>query len=111
MPLYGRSLDVREMERVTADLHALPDPFASSLLQSSSARDLVQSFQDKNTPLAAAHRVEQGGIGFSTDRTIGTEHVGNCVGIIVRDPVTARTALAHYDDTSTRRFLAEDWRT
>jgi hypothetical protein len=50
--------------------------------------------------------VEQGGIGFSTDRTIGTEHVGNCVGIIVRDPVTGRTALAHYDDTSTPDSLS-----
>jgi len=45
----------------------------------------------------AAHRVEQGEVGFSDNEPIGTDNVFSCVCVIVRDPVTHKTALAHID--------------
>lgn len=44
-----------------------------------------------------AYRVEQAEIGFSADRKIGTDNVNDCVCVIIRDPTTKKTALAHVD--------------
>jgi len=44
-----------------------------------------------------AYRVEQGEIGFSSDQPIGTDNVNDCICIIIRDPNTQKTALAHVD--------------
>jgi chemotaxis receptor (MCP) glutamine deamidase CheD len=44
-----------------------------------------------------AYRVEQAEIGFSDKAPIGTDNVRDCVCVMVRDPVTHKTGLAHID--------------
>lgn len=44
-----------------------------------------------------AHRVEQGEIGLSSDKPIGTDNVNDCVCVVLRDPHTKKTAIAHID--------------
>jgi len=44
-----------------------------------------------------AHRVEQREVGFSSSEKIGTENIQQCVVLIIWDPTTKRTALAHVD--------------
>lgn len=44
-----------------------------------------------------AIRVEQGEIGLSADKKIGTDNIWECVCVIIRDPITKKTALAHID--------------
>lgn len=82
-------------DRNAADLRKLPNPFVMALAEASETIPTqISNFAH------FAHRVEQGGIGFSADQAIGTEHVGNCVAIVVRDPVSGKTGLAHYDAAS-----------
>ncbi len=44
-----------------------------------------------------AHRIEQGEIGLSSDKPIGTDNVNDCVCVVLRDPHTKKTAIAHID--------------
>jgi len=44
-----------------------------------------------------AYRVEQNEIGFSDKAPIGTDKIFQCVCVIVRDPLTHKTAIAHID--------------
>ena len=44
-----------------------------------------------------AVRVEQHEVGFSSDQKIGTDNIMQCVVVIIRDPDTNKTALAHVD--------------
>jgi hypothetical protein len=44
-----------------------------------------------------AYRVEQNEIGFSDEAPLGTDNVCDCICVIVRDPVTHKTGLAHID--------------
>ncbi len=86
-------------------LKDLPDPFVT-MLSAPVGESPHQTFNCRNQEqLAPAHRIEQGGIGFSADEPIGTEHVGNCVAVIARDPTTGKTGLAHYDALSTQESL------
>jgi len=92
----------QSFDRKALALRQLPDPFAAEPVQLPE-KSLRQTFNPDiaNPDIAAiyhsAHRVEQGGIGFSADEAIGTEHVGNCVAVVARDPVSGKTGLAHYD--------------
>jgi chemotaxis receptor (MCP) glutamine deamidase CheD len=54
-----------------------------------------------------AYRVEQGEIGFSADRKIGTDNVKDCVCVIIHDPITKKTALAHVDSFTDVQSLEE----
>lgn len=47
-----------------------------------------------------AIRVEQGEVGFSASIPIGTDNLHDCVCLIVHDPVSKKTALAHIDDNT-----------
>ena len=86
-------------------LSQLPDPFATDLIELPE-KSLHQTFNPKSGSVYhSAHRVEQGGIGFSADEALGTEHVGNCVAVVARDPVSGKTGLAHYDAVSTPESL------
>lgn len=48
----------------------------------------------------SALRVEQGEVGFSAAAPIGTDNLHDCVCLIVHDPVSRKTALAHIDDNT-----------
>lgn len=48
-------------------------------------------------PNDRAVRVEQNEVGFSADRPIGTDNVCDCICVMIRDPVSRKTALAHVD--------------
>lgn len=86
-------------------LSQLPDPFLTDLIKLSE-KSLPQTFNPRSAAIySSAHRIEQGGIGFSADEPIGTEHVGNCVAVIARDPVSGKTGLAHYDAVSAPESL------
>ncbi len=57
-----------------------------------------------------AYRVEQAEIGFSSKMLIGTDNVNDCLTIIIRDPDTHKTALAHIDshtDASSLELIFE----
>lgn len=45
----------------------------------------------------SALRVEQGEVGFSAEQPMGTDHICDCICMIVHDPITKKTALAHID--------------
>ncbi len=92
-------------DRKAFSLNCLPDPFAAGFIRGPE-NSLHQTFNLKSPDVySSSHRVEQGGIGFSAEEPIGTEHVGNCVAVIARDPVTGKTGLAHYDAVSTPESL------
>lgn len=48
-----------------------------------------------------AHPVAQGQAGISATELLGTQHVGECVAVILRDAQTGKTACAHIDQFST----------
>jgi chemotaxis receptor (MCP) glutamine deamidase CheD len=52
-----------------------------------------------------AHYVAQGMAGFSSSAPLGTENICDCVCLILRDPVSKRTALAHIDAATTAKSL------
>ncbi|PZQ43980.1 MAG: hypothetical protein DI551_11045 [Micavibrio aeruginosavorus] len=104
MALSGHDINPAHPEASVVALKALPDPFLDKHRQEGMGTSVA--FNAQNLPTPPAHRVEQGGIGFSSNVLIGTEHVANCVALVVRDPQTHKTALAHFDDTSTPESLA-----
>ena len=55
-----------------------------------------------------AYRVEQGEVVFFNQDKIGTDNVQDCVTVIVRDPKTCRTALAHIDISVNPNALKTD---
>jgi hypothetical protein len=54
---------------------------------------------------ATAHRIEQGEMGFSADKPIGTDNVSQCVVLMLHDPVSKKTGLAHVDIESDKKSL------
>lgn len=46
----------------------------------------------------AAHRIEEGEMGFSDHQRIGTDNVSQCIAVIAQDPVTLKTGIAHLDN-------------
>ena len=93
---------VTDLGAAIEKLAALKDPFT---LREAAGPDPSASFNRQNDPPVPAHRIEQGGIGFSAIDPIGTEHVANCVALVVRDPQSGLTALTHFDDRSDPRSL------
>jgi tetratricopeptide (TPR) repeat protein len=53
-----------------------------------------------------AVRVEQHEVGFSTQK-IGTDNIQQCVAVILHDPITKKTALAHIDRFTDTKSLAD----
>jgi chemotaxis receptor (MCP) glutamine deamidase CheD len=58
------------------------------------------------TTNSQAWGVEQREIGFSSSAPIGTENLQQCVGLMVRDPVTKKTAVTHLDSSTNPKTLA-----
>jgi tetratricopeptide (TPR) repeat protein len=56
---------------------------------------------------AQAYSVEQHEVGFSDHEKIGTHNIQQCVTVIIRDPVTKKTALAHIDWATDPRSLSD----
>jgi hypothetical protein len=88
---------------------AWPDPFGTGFSfgpaqeKSPAMSDLTSGF--KNAAGHAAHCVEQAQVGFSADAPMATENVADCIGLILRDPVSGKTALAHIDRYTTPKSL------
>ncbi len=55
-----------------------------------------------------AHRVEQHEVGFSNKEKIGTDNIQQCVTVIIYDPETKKTALAHVDKFTDAKSLSMD---
>jgi tetratricopeptide (TPR) repeat protein len=55
-----------------------------------------------------AYRVEQREVGFSNQAKIGTDNIQQCVVVIVYDPETKKTALAHVDRYTDPSSLSKD---
>ena len=53
----------------------------------------------------AAHRVEQGEVAFSNEEKLGTDNIQQCVAVILHDPITKKTALAHVDKSTNIKSL------
>jgi hypothetical protein len=64
---------------------------------------LMQGKIDKD-----AYRVEQREVGFSDKEKIGTDNLQQCIAIIVHDPKTKKTALAHFDRGTDPQSISED---
>lgn len=56
-----------------------------------------------------AYRVEGGEVGFSAREPIGTDNTHDCVTVMLRDPVTKKTALAHIGGDTTEESLQIMW--
>lgn len=72
-----------------------------ALRQYAVAYDLQQGEVDYQ-----ADRVEQHEVGFS-DKKIGTDNIQQCVAVILHDPITKKTALAHVDKLTETKSLAD----
>lgn len=59
--------------------------------------DALYQLIQATTIIPNAHRVAQGEIGFSMGEMIGTDNIIQCVVVVVHDPITKRTAMAHVD--------------
>ncbi|HEY8963316.1 MAG TPA: hypothetical protein VIN59_02510 [Alphaproteobacteria bacterium] len=55
------------------------------------------ALHDHDTLTAPAHLIEQGQVGFSATDPIGTKHVNDCVALVLHDPHSKKTAVAHID--------------
>src|ERR1035437_7793518 len=112
MLIDGKSVKAEDFDDVVARLKAAANPFTHSFTSPPAANspvtsaNLSKSFNDPNGNSAPAHMVEQGQVGFSNDATIGTVNVADCVGLIVRDTVSGKTALAHIDRYATPNSLS-----
>jgi hypothetical protein len=84
------------LDSAIKSLSYLPDPFR---VKPGVEVSVSQAFALEASS-RAAHAVEQGGVGFSDREPIGTEHVGNCVAVVIRDAVSGKVGLAHYDALS-----------
>lgn len=73
-----------------------------AVVQYSKSYDLQQGKIDYD-----AHRVEQHEVGFSNKEKIGTDNIQQCVAVILYDPVTKKTALAHVDKFTDATSLSE----
>lgn len=86
-------------------LKTLTHPFAS-LIETPATAETSRSFYASATPIQGhSYMISQGCYGLSQDKPIGTEHVGNCVAIILRNPQTNLTSLIHFDDPTDPKSL------
>lgn len=78
-------------------LKTLPRPFDAAENISPNA-ETSRTFHNKATPIQGeSYMISQGCYGTSNDAAIGTQHVGNCIALILRNPQTNLTSLVHFD--------------
>ncbi|AEV91808.1 MAG: hypothetical protein AB8U78_01190 [Rickettsia slovaca] len=75
----------------------------NSIAQYAYAYSLQQGIVDYE-----AVRVEQHKVGFSDKEKIGTDNIQQCVAVILHDPLTKKTALAHVDRFTDAGSLTHD---
>jgi hypothetical protein len=78
-------------------LKTLPRPLEHSteILQNA---ETSKRFHNSATPIQdPSYMISQGCYGLSQNDPIGTEHVGNCIAIILRNPQSNLTSLVHFD--------------
>ena len=78
-------------------LNTLPRPFQSLPLLPVTAH-ISSRFHNSATPIQGnSYMVSQGCYGISQHEPLGTQHVGNCVALVLRNPQSNLTALIHFD--------------
>ncbi len=71
-------------------------------------KESVQAYVNYGTSFNPnAWRVEQREIGFSSNEPIGTSNLNECISLVVRDPITKKTAVTHIDSNCNIRSLSE----
>lgn len=92
MRFYGQKPRSDDLDDRIFQLHEGPSPF---------------DFAFKKPEGVLAHPVAQGQAGFSATEYLGTQHVGECVAIVLRDAQTGKTACAHVDQFSTPQSITQ----
>lgn len=65
-----------------------------------------QDFYQSATPIQGeSYLISQGCYGLSKNQPIGTQHVGDCIAIILRNPQNNLTSLVHFDVCTTPQSL------
>lgn len=90
---------------IISRLKTLPHPF-EFIEEAPATAQTSRSFHASATPIQnPSYMIAQGCYGLSDDKPIGTEHVGNCVAIILRNPQSNLTSLIHFDDPTDPKSL------
>ncbi len=89
-----------EARLALASINRVQNKHEEALKHYSKSYDLQQGKIDYD-----AVRVEQHEVGFSNQK-IGTDNIQQCVAVILHDPITKKTALAHVDKFTDTRSLA-----
>lgn len=84
-------------------LHRYYGEHAEAISQYNKAYLLRQGMLDYS-----AYKVAQGEVGFSDYHSIGTDNIRECVVVILHDPKTHKTALAHIDEYTDINSLYTD---
>ncbi len=98
----GKYFSRGESERLRAQLEKIIDDD----IQNGRANPLSLNLRPV---VAEAHRVEGGEVGFSATDPIGTDNTHDCVTVMLRDPMTKKTALAHVGGDTTEESLQILW--
>lgn len=78
-------------------LKTLPHPFEVAP-QIAAQADTSREFHEKAISVQAeSYMISQGCYGTSKNAPIGTQHVANCIAIVLRDSKTNLTSLVHFD--------------
>ncbi len=88
-------------------LKTLPRPLEHSTEIPPDAKT-SKRFHNSATPIQdKSYMISQGCYGLSQNEPIGTEHVGNCIAIILRNPQSNLTSLVHFDAHTSPESLDE----
>ena len=88
-------------------LKTLPRPLESPT-QIPSTAETSNNFHNSATPIQdPSYMISQGCYGLSQNEPIGTQHVGNCIAIILRNPENNLTSLVHFDAHTAPESLDE----
>lgn len=85
----NETVNSTNIKKILDYLKAMPSPYLSD------GASLGNAFNTATSK--PSYPVPQGSYGISSGALLATEHVANCVAVILRDPVTKKTVLVHYD--------------
>ena len=110
MLIAGKPVNIDNFDSLINKLEALPGSIAVRAGTVSASENTQDQFEGaakkpKKTNPEDAYRIEQGEAGFSDNAPVGTDHFYDCVGLIIRDPVTHKTAVAHIDRYTDEKSL------
>lgn len=84
-------------------VHRVQNNHDAAIEQYSVAYSLQQGKVDTE-----AYRIEQHEVGFSNQEKIGTDNIQQCVAVVIYDPESKKTALAHVDRFTDPTSLSKD---